>query len=81
MTIHGANTRRLRGATGCRSGLRFTSLDAGDGPPMSRTRRSRYRLVVTETCEHGLVTGGALCREPVEAAGLVAQRLRPQAAP
>ena len=51
--IHGAQT--LDGfaeQTGCRSGLRFTSLDAGTVLHV-QTRRSRYRLVVTETLEHG----------------------------
>ena len=72
MTIHGAQTLDdFAEQAGCHNGVRFTSLDAGTVLHV-QTRRSRYRLVVTEAPNTVLITGGAFCPEPVEARLVVA---------
>ena len=66
-TIHGAQT--LDGfaeQSGCRDGLRVTSLHAGDVIHI-QTRRSRYRLLILNEPNHVLIAGGAFFPEPVQA--------------
>src|SRR4051812_24980334 len=47
-------------------GVSVQSLEAGTVLTV-HTRRSHYRLVVLESPRHVLLSGGALCPEPVEA--------------
>jgi hypothetical protein len=67
MEIHGAQTLDgFADHAGCRNGVCFTSLDTGTVLHV-HTRRSHYRLVMIEAPNKVLITGGALCPEPVEA--------------
>jgi len=67
MTIHGIQTLDgFADDAGCRDGVCFTSLDTGTVLHV-QTRHSHYRLEMIEAPNKALVTGGALCPEPVEA--------------
>ena len=66
-TMHGART--LDGfaeQSGCRDGLRVTSLHAGDVIHI-QTRRSHYRLLILNEPNQVLLAGGAFFQEPVQA--------------